>query len=271
MRSTHLTLFLGLLAAGPALGQGFDFDPRRLWQEGPAPAYTDLPPLTGGDALDGAVLPGAREPRLFRMPGPGGSGVSAGESPDVVMGADNPYFDIRRTGDFGGLGYQRFATQMMLAGDGATSFHLNLEAVTPAGLEYDGLAHGPSIVFPSLYSYHDLGDGSALIGFVGKPARASVESLESLDSNIHYGFAFQQPLLDPVPSFKQQVYVSVEALGSYRTADDLGAAPPGGWELIPGIHWNSSDRCWLSGGVLVPIGGARPDTGVWRITCSWQF
>lgn len=287
MRTTLLAVFLGLLSAGPALGQTFDFDPERLWRERPEPVYTDLALLTFADAPDYAALRGAREPRLFRMPTrwlddntdlePSGGLAAASDLPDddgrfqLVIGAHNPHLDMRRSGDIGGLGYQRFATQILLAGAGATTLHLHLQAVTPAGPECDGLAHGPSVIFPSLCGYHDLGDGSALIGFIGKPARASFESLECLNSNIRYGLAFQQPLLDPMPGLKQQVYFFVEALGHHRLANDLGTAPPGGWEIIPGIHWHSGDRCWLSGGLLVPFGGTRPETGIWQITCSWRF
>jgi len=289
MRSTLLTVFfLGLWGTGSALGQSFAFDPSSLWEETPAPVYGELPLLGFTDAPDASGQRAAREPRLFRMPSRwlddnsdlapgGGTPAPADDSPDddgrlqVVVGADNPNLDIRRPGDLGGLGYQRYATQMMIAGDETTTFHLNLQALTPAGPENNGLTRGPTIVFPSLSGYHDLGDGSALIGFVGKPARASVESLEGLDSNIRYGFAFQQPLFDPLPGPKQQIYFVVQALGSYRVANDWGQAPPGGWEIIPGIHWSASERCWLSSGWLVPVGGSRADSGVWQLTCSWRF
>jgi hypothetical protein len=289
MRSALLTVFLGLLGTGSALGQTFAFEPSSLWEEETAaPAYSQLALLSFADAPDYSGLRGAREPRLFRMPSrwlddntdldPGASAPAAPDDPSdddgrfqVVVGAHNPLLDFRRSGDYGGLGYQRFATQMILAGDDTTTIHLNVEAVTPAGPECFGLTRGPTVVFPSLCGYHDLGDGSTLIGFVGKPARATVESFEGLNSNIRYGVAFQQPLLDPLPSARQQVYFVLEALGRYRIASDLGALPPGGWEIIPGIHWSASERCWVSSGWLVPVGGSRADSGVWQITCSWRF
>jgi hypothetical protein len=274
MRNALIALFLGIAGAGSALAQTCAFDLPSFWLD--APACVDLPLLGFSSAPDDAVR-GVQESRLFRMPmRQMDDGTDAGDADDnsrfqFSMGADNPNFDMRRPGDYGGVGYQRYATQVLLASDSTTSFQVNVEALTPAGPECDGLNHGPSIVFPSLYGSHNLGDGSTLSGFVGKPVRATLDSLDNLDSNIRYGFALQQPLLDSMPSVKQQVFFSIEALGNYHMGGDLGSAPPGGWEIIPGIHWYSSDRCWLSGGVLVPVGGSRTDTGIWQINCSWRF
>jgi hypothetical protein len=189
----------------------------------------------------------------------------------VVIGPDNPSLDFRRHGDFGGVGYQRYATQVLLADDGQTRFHFNVNAVTPSGEEFEGLTQGKSVVYPTLSCSHDLGDGSGFVGFVGKPARASVESFESLNQNLRYGLAYQQSLLQSDLSSNQQVFLFVEALGRYRIASDLGVPPPGGWDLVPGFHWQSSERCWLSGGYLVPLGGQRAEGGAWQLTCSWRF
>jgi hypothetical protein len=273
-------MFLGLSGYGTALGQTLVFDLPSFELDGPAPACADLPLLSFAAAPADDTGRGLRETRLFRMPG---NRMDDGSDPDdgaddssrfqFFMGADNPNFDMRRPGDFGGVGYQRYATQLLVAGGNTTTVQVNVAAVTPSGLENDGLAHGPSVVFPSLYGMHDLGEGSTLIGFIGKPARATLDSLDNLDTNIRYGFALQQPLFDGGPSLKQQVYFSVQALGNYHMTNDLGTATtlPVGWEIIPGIHLYSSERCWLSGGVLVPVGGTRQDSGIWQINCSWRF
>jgi hypothetical protein len=30
-------------------------------------------------------------------------------------------------------------------------------------------------------------------------------------------------------------------------------------------------RWWLSGGVVVPLNTPRFESGLWQVTCSWQF
>lgn len=210
-------------------------------------------------------------PRAFEEPD-NNSPPGEAERFSTFFGEDNPHFDFRRPGDAGGLGYQRLNTNILLADNGPLTWQFNLQALMPAGLDHDGLAQGASRLAPTLSCGHELGDGSGLVGFVGKSGRATTRTLDSFNRNIHYGLALQQPLPAAVVAPQQHVFVFVEALGRYRSVDEGGATtPPPAWELLPGIHWQSSERCWLSGGLLVPFGAPRPDSGLWQFTCSWQF
>src|SRR5271156_6410277 len=120
MRTALIALFVGLSGAASALAQtcAFDLPSFRL----DAPACADLPLLGFSSAPDDAAR-GLQELRLFRMPTrPMDDGTDAGDADDssrfqFYMGADNPYLDMRRPGDFGGVGYQRYATQVLLASD----------------------------------------------------------------------------------------------------------------------------------------------------------
>src|SRR5262249_28575144 len=89
---------------------------------------------------------------------------STDPNPDWIglsVGNDNPYFDLRRRGDPGGVGFARVDTQVQLFDTSTTSFALGLQAVTPLGLQAEGVAdnQGPTVVTPALAVFHELGDG----------------------------------------------------------------------------------------------------------------
>jgi hypothetical protein len=223
-------------------------------------------PLGADLDSDLAAVDGAGSP-------PPGAGPENPDSPfQAALFADNPYFDFRRPGDVGGPGFYRIHTQVQLLETETTGCTLGLQAVTPAGLENDGLAGGPTAFYPNLAVFHELFDGLAFQGFVGKNLRARPGWDDQLGRSLQYGVA----LAHPVPFFDSpalpQVHFFLEALGRYRVD---GEASPGGaagvWELLPGMHWRMGDNCWLSGGVLMPLNSSRRDAGLWQLTCSWQF
>jgi hypothetical protein len=191
----------------------------------------------------------------------------------LTVGSDNPYFDIRRPGDPGGVGYYKLHSQVQVFDSGATSFALALQAVTPAGLDQDGIQDGPTVVSPALCLFHTLDDGTGIQGFIGKNMDLNPTSLSRpIHRNLQYGVALQRPVLDTGPDKIGSFYVFVEALGRYRyTATTSG--PPAVWEMVPGVHWRLSENVWLSGGVLMPVGAAQPsrDMHLWQLTCSFQF
>jgi hypothetical protein len=191
----------------------------------------------------------------------------------VSLGNDNPFFDFRRPGDPGGVGYYRVNTQVQLFGTSSTSCALSLQAVTPAGLDQDGVADGPTVVSPSLCVYHELADGTAIQGFVGRHLHVN-SGLGSgpLHRQMQYGFAVQRPVWDTGPDNVGSFYLFVEALGRYRyNANVVG--PPAVWEMVPGVHWRLTDNLWLSGGVLMPVNAipTAREARLWQFTCSFQF
>jgi hypothetical protein len=186
----------------------------------------------------------------------------------AAMGNDNPFFDFQRPGDIGGVGFYRVHSQVQLFDSPSTGCSLGLQAVTPAGLEFDGLADGPTVVTPGFSLFHALDDGTAFQGFVGKNVHLSPGWSKNLGRSLQYGMAVQRPLTDGregVGNF----YVFVEALGRYRY--DGGAGPSAVWEVLPGLHWRLADNWWLSGGVILPVNTPRADSGLWQFTCSMRF
>jgi len=143
--------------------------------------------------------------------------------------------------------------------------------VTPAGLETDGLAQGRTILRPALSWYQDLGANFVLHGYVGKNLHASPNWTDNLERSLHYGLAVQQPIpgLTPTPNFSLHMFL--EALGRQRSSPDLVDRPTSTFEMLPGIHWQMGENWWMQGGVLLPMGTTRFDTGLWQITCSWRF
>lgn len=231
---------------------------------------------------------GAPRVRLFRMPTaflhdplgledndpilddapPAPAGKDDGRM-QVAVGYDNPFFDIRSPGDPGGVGYYKLHTQLQLLDSRTTFLTLGLQAVTPAGLEADGLQEGPTILSPSLSWFHEVGDGTAVQGFVGKNVRAGAGWTDRPERGLKYGLAVQSPVPVAQGTPSRRLHVFLEALGRYRPDGEL-LTRAANWELVPGVHWRLSDSWWMSGGVLVPLGVTKPDK-LWQITCSWQF
>jgi hypothetical protein len=190
----------------------------------------------------------------------------------ITAGNHNPFYDFRWRGDPGGIGYLKLHTQYQVLQNQRTGLAVGFQAVTPAGRECDGVDDGPTILSPNVAWFHDLGNGTAIQGFVGKDVRASAFRLERSTTSIQYGLAFQQPLPLTEGVASRNVHLVIQALGRYRTVDDPTAIRPMNLSLLPGIHWRMSDSWWLSSGVNVPIGPSpsRPDNML-QITCSWQF
>jgi hypothetical protein len=189
----------------------------------------------------------------------------------VAAGNDNPYFDFRRPGDPGGVGYFRVQSQLQFLDTGKTGCTLGLNAAGPAGLEYDGLQDGPTVVFPSLGWYYDLGDGAGLHGFVGKNVRAGGGWTDNLSSNVEFGFALHHPMPSLDGGINRNLFLFVQALGRHHPELANDPRRPSLWEVLPGVHYRLNDNWWMSGGVILPIGSSRSDLGLWQVTCSWQF
>jgi hypothetical protein len=194
----------------------------------------------------------------------------------VSMGNYNPYFDIRRPGDPGDVGYYKLHSQIQVFDTGATSLAVALQAVTPAGLDQDGVQDGPTVVSPALSLFHTLDDGTGIQGFIGKNMNLNPTSLSGpIHRQMQYGVAVQRPVLDTGPEKIGSFYLFVEALGRYRydaTATTTTATGPSAvWEMVPGVHWRLSDSVWLSGGVLMPVNAPTSSSHLWQLTCSFQF
>jgi hypothetical protein len=275
---------LACLTAGPAAGQGPD--------EPLLPRFLDVGRWAAPDGERPSALRN-RCLRFFRMPsGIAGDPVGADFDSDLAPEADarrpadpddrdlpvqanlytdNPYFDFRRPGDVGGPGFYRIHTQMQLFETETTGCTLGLQAVTPAGLENDGLADGPTQFYPNLALIQELFDGLALEGFVGKNVRARSGWEDHVGRSLHYGLAVAHPLPGFDSGSLPQVHFFVEALGRYRMDGEARPGGPAAWELLPGLHWRMGDNWWLSGGVIVPLNAGPRETGLWQVTCSWQF
>jgi hypothetical protein len=198
--------------------------------------------------------------------------ASTGQGPDriqVAVGQDNPFFDFRYRGDPGGYGYYRLHAQYQLVDSNSGGLSLGLRAVTPAGLEADGVSQGRTILSPALAWYQDLGGNFVLHGYVGKNLHASSNWTDNLERSLHYGVALQQPVVDSSPI--GSLHMFVEALGRQRSNPDLVDRPDTTLEMLPGLHWQVGENWWMQGGILLPLGSSRLDTNLWQITCSWRF
>jgi hypothetical protein len=189
----------------------------------------------------------------------------------VLLGQDNPFFDFRYRGDPGGIGYYRLHAQYQLLNSNTSGLCLGLKAVTPAGLEADGIAQGRTVLSPAFSWYQDLGSNFILHGFVGKNLHPSPNWTDNLERSINYGVAVQQPVPGLTPSPNCSLHMFVEALGRQRSNPDLVDRPVSTFEMLPGLHWQLGENWWMQGGVLLPLGTSRLDPGLWQITCSWRF
>lgn len=189
----------------------------------------------------------------------------------VAVGTDNPFFDFRKPGDPGGVGFYRLHSQVLLFDNQRTGVSMGLQAVTPAGLEADGVSDGPTVLSPNFAWFHEIANGMAIQGFVGKHLRANSRWADSLERQINCGLALQSPLFSADSAAGRSVHLFLEALGRYRVEGDAAQRPPFNWDLLPGVHWRVGDNWWMSGGILMPLGAPRPEARLWQITCSWQF
>ncbi len=183
----------------------------------------------------------------------------------VKVGNHNPYFDLRRPGDPGGVGYYRLYSQIQVVDLGGTTVSVGFNAYTPAGYDSGGLLNGPSYISPNVAWYHDLVDGVALHGYLGQNINAQAGWSSHLHSNIHGGMALQCALPGTEPTAPQGCYLFMQALGRYRY--DSGAASPGAngplmiWDFVPGVHFRWSNNCWMS------LGASRYHF----LSCAWQY
>jgi hypothetical protein len=215
---------------------------------------------------------------LDNDPIPPDAGAAPAADPDdlglpvqAALYTDNPYFDFRRPGDVGGRGFYRIHTQLQLFETDTAGCTLGLQAVTPAGQENDGLADGPTLFYPNLALCQELFGGLAVEGFVGKNVRARPGWEDHIGRSLNYGVAVAQPLPCLDTATLPQVHLFVEALGRYRIEGQAGPGGPSVWQLLPGLHWRMGDNWWMSGGVLVPLTPGPRESGLWQVTCSWQF
>jgi hypothetical protein len=189
----------------------------------------------------------------------------------LSMGNDNPFFDLRRRGDPGGIGYYRVVTQAKLVDTYSTIFAVGMQAVTPAGRDTGGLQNGPTVVSPGFSLFHAFTSGTAVQGYLGKNFHLGDTDTYRLPRSARYAVAVQQPLGDELSGLNN-VFFFVEALGSYRY--DASAASPGPaarWDVLPGVHWKLADNWWLSGGVGMPVQNDGLEHHFWQFTCTLQF
>jgi hypothetical protein len=198
-------------------------------------------------------------PIFAEQGGPGTVGESQSRV-QVTVGKDNPFFDFRRHGDPGGIGFYKLHTQYQLVDTGATGLTVGMQAATPAGLEGDGVAEGPTFLSPNLGWFQELGNGAALQAYLCKNIRANPRWLDRMEGGYHYGMAFQYPCPGLCDTPNRGLFFFVEGLGRFRY-EDVPNRRNADWELVPGLHLKLSDDFWLS------FGAAR--TGL--VTCSWRF
>ncbi|HTU20280.1 MAG TPA: hypothetical protein VMG10_19605 [Gemmataceae bacterium] len=215
-------------------------------------------------------------PGVPRMPSaPPGSTAETNDGPgwlQVGMGADNPYFDLRRPGDPGGFGYYRVNTQAALLDSPKTACSFGVQTVMPGGVQFAGVPKGPTVLSPAFGVFHALSDCLGLQGFVSRNfLLTNNDGGAVLQRNVQCGLALQRPLLADGPDGMRNFFFSVGALGCL-SADNLSSYKlQPGYDLLPGLQWHVNDNWWLSSALFVPMGSARSAPGQWQLTCSLRF
>jgi hypothetical protein len=186
------------------------------------------------------------------------AGAGSMEGLVVSMGAYNPYFDLRRPGDPGGVGYNQLHSQLQVVELPSTSVCLGVRAWTPAGLDVGGVQDGPTTVAPGLGVFHDLGYGAGLHGYVDQ----NFQGVCKTHGPLQYGMGVQCPLTPWAEPSDGSLYFFVEAVGNY---DYVGASyrqgRPQNWDVVPGLHWRVNDTFSMS------FGATRSSMVTWM----WQF
>jgi hypothetical protein len=283
--SRYVALFAALAAATPATAQPFVDTDTNLWREPAVLKPLDPSCLTGRPSV---VAPSFLHLPLFRifpayLADPVGlqtdDDPTAPDAPpaqdcdglEVAIGSDNPFFDFYLPGDPGGFGYYKLHTQYQVLDTGSGSFVLGLQALTPAGLEADGLGQGRTFLRPALAWYQDLGDGTAMHGFLSKTMRAEAGWTDRFENNFQYGIAVQHPLAGETNSSWGSLHLVMEAIGQYWPDNFASSRRVTGLNMLPGLHWQVGGNWWLSGGILVPMNTPSFEGSLLHITCSWRF
>jgi hypothetical protein len=218
----------------------------------------------------------------FDLPGvpkmPGTNLASTGETNDgpgwlhFGMGLDNPYFDLRRPGDPGGVGYYRVNTQVALINSATTSCTIGIQAVTPGGVQFAGVPNGPTVLSPAFSVFHALSDCLGLQGFVSKNVLlTNVDGASVIQSNVQCGLAVQRPILAEGPEGLRNLFLTMGALGQFSSDLESMKLVPSSYDVLPGLQWHVNDNWWLSSAVFVPVGPARSTAGQWQLTCSLRY
>lgn len=190
----------------------------------------------------------------------------------LAFGNDNPFFDFRQRGDPGGVGYARVNTQVQLLDTEKTALSIAVQATTPAGLEYDGLpdSKGPTVLTPALSVFHALDEVTGMQAFVGKHVPIQNSAGATVRRDVQYGMALHRPVATGLNDPLRNLFLSFGALGLYRIEKETRA--PVSLEVVPGLHYRAGENWWISGGMSLPVGGARTDgSQLWQVTCSVQF
>ena len=176
----------------------------------------------------------------------------------VSVGSYNPYFDLRRPGDPGGVGYYHLQSQLQVVELPSTSVCLGVRAWMPAGLDVGGVGDGPTTVAPGLGVFQDLGNGTGLHGYVDQNFQGACRT----HGPLQYGMGVQCPLTPWADPADSNLYFFVEAMGNYDyVGTNYRQGRPQNWDVVPGLHWRVNDTFSMS------IGATRSSLVTWM----WQF
>jgi hypothetical protein len=258
----------------PALAQAATDEPRDFWQKSLVDREVANAFCWGAETPESVSLHRTPRIRLFGMlpgflsdpqflslgddladvgPTAGSESGNGLKGMVVSFGDDNPFFDPRRPGDPGGVGYVRLHYQVQVVESGRTSVCLGLEGWAPAGLEAGGVADGPTIFSPGLGVFYDLGDGMGLQGYVGQHFHGRYHQ-----GPLRCGMGMHCPLLWWQETEDAGVFFFVQAMGRYTYEGDRRGMS---WDVVPGLHWRISDNFWMS------VGASRYSTLTW----GWQY
>jgi hypothetical protein len=279
-----LKIFLGpllgivavLVTNGTARAQMPLAEPQNLWQHSLVGADVAAALNGVGDDVETPMTPWTSRIPMFRMlPGflvdppdlnvmddpsdnTPGTTTNADNGVDgfvLNFGDDNPYFDPRRPGDPGGVGFVRVHSQVQVLDSGSTSVCFGLRAWTPAGLENGGVQNGSTVFAPGIGVFQDLGAGSGLHGFVDQNLHSCCRQ-----GPVHCGMAVDCPVNANNNPANTGLFVFVQALGTMDYGiDRQGRAM--NWELVPGVQWRLSDSFSMS------LGASKSSI----LTCWWHF
>jgi hypothetical protein len=208
----------------------------------------DLPPGAAGEAAEAA----------------GRSGTSDSDLVQLNIGAYNPYFEMRHPGDPGAVGYYKVHSQVQLLDAGSTSFCLNVQGYTPAGIQSGGVANGPSYVIPALAGFHELGFGTAVQGYFGQNIQANSHWTDRLNGGYQYGMAVQCAVPGTAVGADQGLFLFLEALGRYRydlPQSSQTTSRAALWEVVPGMQMRVNGECWMN------VAASRYNF----LSCTWKY